>query len=204
MANTTSNLMIQPSTGAFEEFELRPLSATYEQFEATAAQVVGALALRSPSPYLVLDVLPENGSPTDPRTQMAALAYYYLLADPTFTFVDFFGGAETGSSWTRHWVAAAAYNVGQPLGAWSLFATGPDPEDPSKTYRIYQRAYGNAQVLYKPISLGDGFRGTLDDATATTHDLPGNFRQLNADGTLGPIITQITLRNGEGAVLIKA
>ena len=59
-------------------------------------------------------------------------------------------------------------------------------------------------MLYKPISLGNGYRGTTDDATATTQDLPGNFRRLNADGTLGPVITQITLRNGEGAVLIKA
>jgi hypothetical protein len=204
MANTTTNGVIRQSTGAFEEFALRPISTTYDQFEGIAAQVAGALALRSPSPYLVLDVLPENGSPTDPRMQMAALAYYYLLADPTYTFVDFFGGSETGSSWTRHWVEAAAYNVGQPQGTWSLFATGADPEDTSKTYRIYQRSYSNALVLYKPISLGNGFRGTTDDATATTQDLPGNFRQLNADGTLGPVITQITLRNGEGAVLIKA
>ncbi len=204
LSNTTSYPMIRQTTGAFAEFALRPLSATYEQFEGIAAWMAQAQALRSPQPYLVLDVLPENGSPTDPRMQMAALAYYYLLADPTYTFVDFFGGAETGSTWTRHWVPAAAYNVGQPQGTWSLFATGPDPENPTKTYRIYQRAYGNALVLYKPISLGNGYRGTIDDATATTHLLPGTYRQLNADGSLGPITTQVTLRNGEGAVLIKA
>ena len=37
--------------GAFEEFVLRPLSSTYEQFEATAARIAEAKALRSPSPY---------------------------------------------------------------------------------------------------------------------------------------------------------
>ena len=29
-------------------------------------------------------------------------------------------------------------------------------------------------------------------------------QRRNADGTLGPVISSITLRNGEGAVLIKA
>jgi hypothetical protein len=204
MANTITPQVIRQSTGAFEEFALRPMSSTYDQFEATAALIAQEQALRSPSPYLVLDVLPEGGSPTDPRTQMASLAYYYLVGNPTTTFIDFFGGYETGSDWSRHWTQAAAYNVGQPQGTWSLFATGADPEDTSKTYRIYQRAYTNALVLYKPISLGNGNRGTLDDATATWQLLPGTYRQLNADGSLGPIITSITLRNGEGAVLIKA
>ena len=46
--------------------------------------------------------------------------------------------------------------------------------------------------------------GGLAGATATTHALGGNYRLLNADGSLGPIITSITLRNGEGAILIKA
>jgi hypothetical protein len=96
-------------------------------------------------------------------------------------------------------------NVGLPTAAMTTFATGKDPQNASLTYKVYSRSYGNALVLYKPRSYTAGVgTGTTDDATATTHALNGSYRAVNADGTLGPVITQITLRNGEGAVLIKA
>src|SRR5205823_10358182 len=142
--------------------------------------------------------------PTDPRTQLATLAYYYLLADPERTFLDFFGGYEPATSWDRHWSPAAAFDVGQPMGDWSLFATGPDPANGSLTYRVYQRAYTNALILYKPLSYNRGVSGTLADASATVHDLGGTYYPLLADGTLGSAITSVSLRNGEGAILIKA
>jgi hypothetical protein len=46
--------------------------------------------------------------------------------------------------------------------------------------------------------------GSLSDNTATAHALGGTYRPLRADGTLGPPVTSITLRNGEGAILIKS
>ena len=57
-----------------------------------AALVAARTALRQPAPYAVLDSLPTGGDPTDPRTELATLAEYYLLADPNNTFLDFFGG----------------------------------------------------------------------------------------------------------------
>jgi hypothetical protein len=135
---------------------------------------------------------------------MATLAYYYLLADPQTTFLDYNGGYDTTGPWSRHWFPAMVNDIGQPVGNWSLFATGADPSNSSLTYRIYQRAFSNALVLYKPLSYGNGVNGTLADATATTHDLGGYYYPLQADGTLGAPITSITLRNGEGAVLVKA
>ena len=42
------------------------------------------------------------------------------------------------------------------------------------------------------------------DATATTHDLGGTYRPLRADGTLGDPVTSVSLRNGEGAILVQA
>jgi hypothetical protein len=209
LANTAGNsataaTVIQKIQGYFEEFAIRPLASNYLQFEDLAAQTAAWAALTSPAPYAVLDSLPTGGSPTDPRTELATLAYYYLLADPSTTFLDFFGGFETNTSWTRHWVPAAAYNVGQPVGSWSLFASGSDPASPALTYHVYQRSYTNALVLYKPLSYGNNVTGTLADATATTHALGGTYRLLQADGSLGPPITSITLRNGEGAILVKA
>jgi hypothetical protein len=189
--------------GYFEEFALRPLAQNWQAFEQVAAVVGARAALRTPAPYAVLDSLPTGGAPTDPRTEMAALAEYYLVADPDSTFLDLFGGYSPHSDWSQHWVPAVAFDVGRPLGGWSVFASGADPANRALTYDVYQRSYGNALVLYKPLSYSHGVTGGLGDATATTHALPGTFRVLNADGSLGPAVTSITLRNGEGAVLVR-
>jgi hypothetical protein len=200
-----ADLAIRGTQGYFEEFALRPLAQYYQQFEALAGQVARRSALRSPAPYAVIDSYPTGGSVTDPRTQLATLAAYYLIADPVSTFLDFFGGFEPATSWTRHWTQAAAFNVGQPQATWSVFATGTDPSNSNLTYRVYQRHYSNALILYKPLSSNSGgTAGTLADNTATVHQLSRTFRPLQADGTLGAPVTSISLRNGEGAILIPS
>ena len=70
-------------------------------------------------------------------------------------------------------------------------------------YKVYTRDYQNARVFYKPLSYTRGVSGTLADNTATTHLLGGWYRPLRADGTLGAAVNKITLRNGEGAILVK-
>jgi hypothetical protein len=203
---TAASAVVQNVAGYFEEFALRPLANNYLQFGGLAATVAQRAALTVPSPYAVLDSDPTGGSPTDPRTQIATLASYYLLADPSTTFLDFYGGYSPATSWTQHWSPAAAYNIGVPVGAWAVFASGPDPENAALTYQVYQRAYTNALVLYRPLSASanGAVSGTLDNATTTTFTLKGTYRPLKADGTLGAAVTSITLRNGEGAILIKA
>ncbi|HEY2783352.1 MAG TPA: Ig-like domain-containing protein, partial [Fimbriiglobus sp.] len=197
--------VVANSAASFEEFLLRPTDATWSNVNDVAALVQRRLTVTSPSPYLVIDSSPGSTSPTDPRTEIGTLAYYYLVADPVKTFLMFFGGSAPATSWSEHWTPAAAVNVGLPTAAMTTFATGKDPQNASLTYKVYSRSYGNALVLYKPRSYTAGVgTGTTDDATATTHALNGSYRAVNADGTLGPVITQITLRNGEGAVLIKA
>jgi hypothetical protein len=152
----------------------------------------------------VLDSLATGGSPTDPRTQLATLAEYYMMADPKTTFLDFYGGQEPATSWSRHWSNAVTFDVGQPIGGWSLFASGRDPSALSLNYHVYERHYTNALVLYKPLSHTQGVRndGKLGSNTATVHRLNGTYRPLRADGTLGSPVSSITLRNGEGAILI--
>jgi hypothetical protein len=210
-ANTTgggfgADPVVSHNTAYFEEFALRPLSGSYQQFEDLAALVAHRSALQSPAPYAILDALPAGGATTDPRTQMATLAEYYLLADPNRTFLDPFGGYAPATSWAEHFFGALTYNVGQPVGPWALLASGLDPNDTRFVYRVYQRQYGNALVLYKPLSStpNGSSVGATTNNTATTHQLGGTYRALQADGSLGPPVTSITLRNGEGAVLIKA
>jgi hypothetical protein len=210
MANTSGGQsvadgVISQNTGYFEEFALRPLAQGWEQFEDLANTIAHRAALRNPSPYAVLDSLPTGGSPTDGRTQLATLAEYYLLADPKNTFLDFYGGFEPATSWTRHWSPAAAYDVGQPIDTWSLYDSGSDPGNHALTYHVYARHYTNALVLYRPLSHAQGARheGALGSATATRLQLGGTYRPLRADGTLGSAITSLSLRNGEGAILVK-
>ncbi|MBA4062701.1 MAG: hypothetical protein C0501_03150 [Isosphaera sp.] len=200
---TTGNAVAAGAGGAFEEFAVRPLQANWAEVGDLANLVAGRLA--SGTRYLVLDSSPAGGSPTDPRTQVSALAYYYLLADPDRTFLMFFGGSNPSSSWTEHWSPAAAVDVGRPTGAMTVFATGTDPANSALTYRVLAREYGNARVLYKPLSYATGRpEGTTAGNTATTHALGGSYRAVNANGTLGPVVTAVTLRNGEGAVLVRA
>jgi hypothetical protein len=191
--------------GTIEEFALRPMAQTWAQFQDLAGTVARRLALTDPSGYLVLDSLSTGGSPTDPRTRMAALASYYLVADPDATMFMAWGGEEPASAWSRHWWDAIGFDVGRPQGALSEFATGADPANEALVYHVFGRQYDRALVLYKPLSYaaGKGTGGTGDD-TATVHPLNGNYRPLNADGTLGPVTQSVTLRNGEGAILVRA
>jgi hypothetical protein len=202
---TDADGVVDQNTSYYEEFGLRPLAIDYTAFEDLAAQVAHRMNL-NPNGFAVLDSLPAGGSPTDPRTQIATLAQYYLLADPVRTFLDFYGGFAPSTSWSQHWSKAAAFNVGQPLGTWSLFATGHDPSNHALTYRVYERHYTNALILYKPLSHAPRTRArpTLGPASATTFNLNGKYRMLRADGALGGVVTRVTLRNGEGAILVKA
>jgi hypothetical protein len=187
-----------------EEFALRPLAHNWQQFLDLSAQTVRRFQLMGKNGYAILDTYPAGGSPTDPRTQIASLAYYYLLADPERTFVMFNGGYEPSTAWTRHWTNAVKYDIGKPRGPWSVFAQGLDPERTYLDYKIYPRTYDRALVLYKPLSYRTGRTGTTADATATVHRLPGNYRELRADGSLGPVVNYVRLRNGEGAILVRA
>jgi len=202
---TNADGVVRQNTAYFEEFALRPLAHNWQQFEDMAEAIAHRQGLRTPSPYAVLDSLPTGGSPTDPRTQLATLAYYYLLADPKYTFLDFYGGYAPATPWSQHWSPAVTYNVGKPAGEWYLFASGSDPSNRALTYHVYARQYTNALVLYKPLSYAQGAtsKGTLANATATTMQLGGTYRPLRADGTLGSPVTSISLRNGEGAILVR-
>jgi hypothetical protein len=115
-----------------------------------------------------------------------------------------FGGYKPAAAWQDGWITAAETDIGKPKGEFKQFAKGADPQNTKLEYRVYSREYDKALVLYKPRSYTGGTTGTTDTATATVHQLGGRYRMLNADGTLGPVVTQVALRNGEGAVLMKA
>jgi uncharacterized repeat protein (TIGR01451 family) len=75
-------------------------------------------------------------------------------------------------------------------------------------YSVLGREFENALVLFKPLP---SYQVTeTGDPSITTHNIPatsdnptGRYYPLNSDGTLGPAITSITLRNTDGVILIK-
>ena len=95
------------------------------------------------------------------------------------------------------------FDVGKPGGTWSVFAGGQDPSNRALDYKVYARAYQHALVLYKPLSYTRGVSGKTTDDTATSVALGGSYRQVQANGTLGPVVTRVSLRNGEGAILAR-
>ena len=203
---TTGNGMAANATGSVEEFLLRPMDANWAGVRDAAALVAGRLASDSPSPYVILDTYPAGGAVDDPRTQIGALAYYYLLADPDRTMIMFSGGYSPAAAWSKTWIGAVAVDVGDPVGAMKMVASGADPQKPSLQYQVFGREYENGLVLYKPRSytLGVG-TGTADDTTATTVQLGGKYYVVAADGTVGKTaVTQVSMRNAEGMVLVKA
>lgn len=198
------NPIIANGVTYLEEFALRPVSANHVQFEDLAATVAARRQLNGGKAYEILDSLPTQGvDANDPRLQMTTLAMYYLLADPNLSFLMLNGGNEPASAWNRHWIPAINYNVGRPTNTWSLFASGKDPTNSTLDFKVFQRTYQNALVLYKPVAYTRGVNGTIADNTATTHALGGVYRELRADGTLGPNITSVRLRNGEGKILVR-
>ncbi len=193
------------STAVLEEFVLRPNNSNWAQVRDVSELIARRLNADSPSPYVILDSHSGNLATNDPRSQMGTLAYYYLLADPDKTFLMFNGGQAPAVAWNQIWVPAATVDVGKPVGAYTTWATGLDPENARLTFKVLRREYQNAITVFKPLSykLATG-TGTSSDATATTHALGGSFRRLNPDGSLGPVVTSIRLRGGEGAVLMRA
>lgn len=202
-AGASAEPIARAGVSTLEEFALRPTTAHHVQFEDLAAMLTYRRQLSGGRAYEILDSLP-GANPTDPRTLTTTLAMYYLLADPNLSFLMLNGGNEPNTDWQRHWTDAIRYNVGKPVGNVTLAATGLDPAHAALTYKVYQRQYQNALVLYKPLSYTRGTTGTTADNTATTHVLGGTYRVVNADGTLGPAVTSIRLRNGEGVLLAKA
>lgn len=202
-AGTAAEPIARAGVSMLEEFALRPVSANHVQLEDLAAMLTYRRQLSGGTAYEILDSLPQGLDATNPRVQLATLAMYYMVADPNLSMLMINGGNEPNTSWTRHWIEAIQFNVGRPLGEMRVIAEGLDPNNRSLTYKVYRRDYGNAIVLYKPLSYTRGVNGTLADATATTHNLDGWYRIVNADGTFGARVNRVTLRNGEGMVLAK-
>jgi len=118
-------------------------------------------------------------------------------------------------AWTR-WFPAMATDLGVPNtsglngGARMIpWKTGGAPDNvsglPSCTggcSDVWRRDFTKAIVLFRPYRWG----GVMQEAELDTYskpiDLGGTYYPLGADGTTGAGVTSVTLRGGEGAILM--
>lgn len=157
-----------------------------------------------------------NGTSGTDRGKIFTLALYYLVHNKYtyYMYETASGHSLPGDISTWSWNPAVEYDVGQPdvvpqgfvdfegnanTKQYYVFATGADPYNPSLTYRVLARNFSNALVLVKMLPEGS----VVDDRSITTHPLGGNYAVLQADGSLGAVVTEATLRNNEAEILIK-
>jgi len=156
-----------------------------------------------------------NRTDLDPeRSKIAALADYYLAKS---NLVYLFYGWVT---WSGDWFKAIEYDIGQPkvgIGktddSYYVLKQINDPDctqhDPYDIAKFYTREYDKALVLSVPKPHWDCGYNTSYTANLPSYDKGGGqtsnrYQKLNSDGTIDPnIITSITLKNAEGAILVK-
>lgn len=145
------------------------------------------------------------------------IATHYLLAHTNGYFgyhagsASYYGGLN-GTLRETHWNINYEYNVGSPIvhgkadywgtvgtNRFYTFEKGGYRHGYGYAYEILAREFEYALVISK--FGGDTYPQIGRDPL--THQLGGQYRRLLADNTLGPIITEITLGQGEGALLIK-
>lgn len=155
-----------------------------------------------------------NGVAGTDRGKLLTLGLYYLVHNKhTYYMYESADHGHAGHVSTWAWNPAVQYDVGQPdvipngtvdfegragTREHYLFATGPDPANGSLTYRVFARRFTNALVLVKMLPAGS----TVDNTSITTHALDGSYGVLQADGFIGPTVTEASIRNNEALILI--
>lgn len=133
------------------------------------------------------------------RDRTFVLATYYLIHGDYTYFLNrewWHTRASGGKKPRNLWIKAVEHNIGKSLAPYHELARA-SPERPD--WKILAREFEQALVLVK---LGrDGFGG---NETATTHKLDMPRRPLSSEGTLGPAVTEIALRDNEAAILVAA
>jgi hypothetical protein len=140
------------------------------------------------------------------RQDMWRLAFYYIVKQPAgspgVTYFDL-----NLQSYATHnvpadqaeWHAAYQHDIGHPTGGMTVAQTGISPSD-GAPYTVFTRPYSGAQVLFRPMDQWSSI--DYGDRSAVSVSLSGNYRQLREDGTTGPLVNAVQIRNGEALILL--
>lgn len=128
-------------------------------------------------------------------------AWYLLCRSPSSLFYQQGTTAPSTAGWdTLTWrgvMDVAAAQLGSALAPPYTIATGTDPL--KNPYAVQARRYEKGLVLLR--NRGSWKEG-VEPETAVWVDLPGYLAPVKPSGTVSPVVNRITLRNGEGAILL--
>ncbi|MCK4856332.1 MAG: hypothetical protein KAT58_00015, partial [candidate division Zixibacteria bacterium] len=149
-----------------------------------------------------------NGSTSKRQAIYNNLCFYYVArTDSTWIFMRPEPGNAYGVFYnpgfdTLAWVPAMEYDLGLPLSHYQLATSGTSPDESGATYKIWVRDYQYGKVYMRP---RDGFDAKWGDtSTPIEVDLGGSYRQIQTDGSLGPVVTTISLVGAAGAIMIPS
>jgi hypothetical protein len=176
--------------GAYQHLVLKPsttytLSAWIKTSQLQAASASASIVAR-----IVLYPGP-GGATGTPSAGVGSGTQDWILVSSVFT---------TGADTTGAYIYGGQI-YGASGTAWFDDLRVEEGNFPLRT--VFAREYENALVLLRPIDTASQAIDNYGDATGTTLALNAPYRLLASDGTLGPASTSVTLRNYEGAVLIK-
>ena len=102
---------------------------------------------------------------------------------------------------TLSWIPAMGYDLGVPIAHYQLVTSGTSPDMTGAQYKVWMRDYQEGRVYIRPKDdLNTDKWGST--STPVTVSLGGTYKQLNTDGTLGSVITSLSLHAAEGAIVI--
>lgn len=134
------------------------------------------------------------------RTEIFSLAYYYLVKDQENRDVFFQIGGGWNKPFNEQWITAQETDIGRPIAARKVIATGKDPN--GSPYTVHWREFEKALVVMRPKDNWNYEK--YDDSTGIELKLPkGNYLQLHGDGSQTAIAGSINIRNAEAYILIK-
>jgi hypothetical protein len=134
--------------------------------------------------------------------------YYAARTDSTWIFMRPEPGNAYGAFYnpgfdTLSWIPAMGYDLGVPIAHYQLAASGTSSDMAGAQYKVWMRDYQGGRVYTRP---KDHIDASVWGSTSTpvTVDLGGAYKQVLIDGTLGPVITSLSLRATDGAIVIPA
>ncbi|MBD3218116.1 MAG: hypothetical protein GF310_07560 [candidate division Zixibacteria bacterium] len=132
------------------------------------------------------------------------VSFYGINSGESYFFQRAGLGSPYAAQYNEHfdslaWRGCMDYDLGNALEHYEIYQTGTDPR--GQDYKVFSRNYQKGLTLMRPLNdWGENF----DANTKITVDLPGAYRKLNIDGSLGSVVTSVQLQNGAGAILIPA
>ncbi len=132
--------------------------------------------------------------------------YYAARTDSTWIYMRPEPGNAYGVFYnpgfdTLAWIPAMGYDLGVPIAHYQLATSGTSPDMTGAQYKVWTRDYQGGRVYIRP---KDDIDAPVWGSTSTpvTVSLGGTYQQLNTDGTLGSVITSLSLHAAEGAIVI--